>query len=118
MTVLTQWGPALLVVLGVMFGVMYNNARITHLDQRISDLMRLWERQHDSLKELFRAEIGRVENRLGRVETQLDRLQQRMDALEVRMDGLEARMERLEGRMDGLEARMDRLEKTVVGQPS
>jgi hypothetical protein len=68
MSPIVQWGPALLVLLGILLGVLYNNRSITHLDKRIDDLGRHQEARHNDLKDFFRSEIRRVEDRIGRLE--------------------------------------------------
>ena len=82
--VLTQWGPALLLLLGIVLGVLYNNRsisqldtriadRIGHLDTRIADLMRASEIRHNDLKDLIQSEIRRLEDRIARLEGPLVR---------------------------------------------
>lgn len=65
---LIQWGPALLILFGIALGVIYNNRSTTHLDTRISDLMRNEEIRHTDLKDLIKSEIRRVEERIARLE--------------------------------------------------
>ena len=88
--VIIQWGPALLVLLGILLGVLYNNRSISHLDTRIGDsfshfsarsddsfshlsariddLSRHQEARHDDLKDFFKSEIRRLEERIARLE--------------------------------------------------
>ena len=79
MSPIIQWGPALLVLLGILLGVLYNNRTINHLDTRISDshrqlseriddLIRHEDARHNDLKDLFKSEIRRLEERIGRLE--------------------------------------------------
>ncbi len=74
-----EWGPALLVLLGILLGVLYNNRSISHLDtrvadstshlsSRIDDLNRHEEARHSDLKDFFKSEIRRLEERIARLE--------------------------------------------------
>lgn len=65
---LIQWGPALLILFGIVLGVIYNNRSINHLDIRINDLIRNEEIRHTDLKDLIKSEIRRVEERIARLE--------------------------------------------------
>jgi len=65
---LIQWGPALLILFGILLGVNYNNRSINHLDTRINDLIRNEEIRHTDLKDLIKSEIRRVEERIARLE--------------------------------------------------
>jgi hypothetical protein len=59
------WGQVIVILIGIGFGVMFNNARITdlrnHVDKRIDDLDR-------SLRDLIKSEVKRLEDRLDRLE--------------------------------------------------
>jgi hypothetical protein len=85
-----QWGPALLILFGIVLGVICNNSSINHLDARISseighmdrrmsgemanlstridDLIRSEEMRHNDLKDFVKSEIRRLEERIGRLE--------------------------------------------------
>jgi hypothetical protein len=76
---LIQWGPALLILFGIVLGVIYNNRSINHLDARISgevahlstridDLIRNEEMRHSDLKDFIKSEIRRLEDRIERIE--------------------------------------------------
>jgi low affinity Fe/Cu permease len=65
---LIQWGPALLILFGIVLGVIYNSRSINHLDTRINDLIRNEEIRHTDLKDLIKSEIRRVEERIARLE--------------------------------------------------
>ena len=67
--------PAILTIVAIVLGSVFNNRRI------------------DDLKDLFKAEIGRLEGVLSA----------RLSRVEDRLDDIEKRMERVEGRMDALE---------------
>jgi hypothetical protein len=61
----------LLILLGIVLGVIYNNRSINHLDTRISDLIRTEEvrhndlkDRHNDLKDFIKSEIRRLEERL------------------------------------------------------
>jgi tetrahydromethanopterin S-methyltransferase subunit G len=60
-------------------------------------------RRIDGLKDLFKAEIGRLEGvmnaRFAIVDTRLDRIEQRLDRVEARLD-------RVDSRLDGIERRV------------
>ena len=71
---LIQWGPALLILFGIMLGVIYNSRSIGHLDNRIGgeighlstrldDLIRNQEIRHNDLKDFIKSEIRRLEER-------------------------------------------------------
>jgi hypothetical protein len=66
--VLIQWGPALLILFGILLGVIYNNRSISHLDTRISDLIRTEEIRHGDLKDFIKSEVRRLEDRIARLE--------------------------------------------------
>jgi hypothetical protein len=87
---LIQWGPALLILFGIVLGVIYNNRSINHLDARISgesshlstrlsgeighlstridDLIRNEEIRHNDLKDFIKSEVRRLEDRIERIE--------------------------------------------------
>jgi hypothetical protein len=87
---LIQWGPALLILFGIVLGVIYNNRSINHLDVRISgevahlstrmtgeighlstridDLIRNEEMRHNDMKDFIKSEIRRLEERIERIE--------------------------------------------------
>ena len=65
---LIQWGPALLILFGIVLGVMYNNRSINHLDTRMNSLIRNEEIRHTDLKDLIKSEIRRVEERIAWLE--------------------------------------------------
>lgn len=65
---LIQWGPALLILFGIVLGVVFNNRSINHLDTRINDFIRNEEVRHTDLKDLIRSEMRRVEERIARLE--------------------------------------------------
>jgi hypothetical protein len=67
--------PAILTIVAIVLGSVFNNRRIDHLDTRIGDL-----------KELFKAEIGRLE---GTMNARFDRIEDRLDRLENRVSRLE-----------------------------
>jgi len=63
-----QWGPALLLLLGIVLGTIYNNRSIAHLDPRITDSIRSSDARHADLKDFIRSEISRLESRIDRLE--------------------------------------------------
>lgn len=74
-----QWGPALLILFGIVLGVIYNNRSINHLDARIlgeighlstrlNDMIRSEEIRHNDLKDLIKSEIRRLEERIMRLD--------------------------------------------------
>ena len=65
---LTEWCPALLVLLGVVLGVLYNSRSINHLDTRITDSNHNAELRHADLKDLIKSELTRLEDRFARLE--------------------------------------------------
>ena len=65
---LSEWGPALLVLLGVVLGVIYNSRSINHLDTRITDSNHNADLRHADLKDFIKAEVARLEDRLIRLE--------------------------------------------------
>lgn len=59
------WGQVIVILLGILVGVLFNNVRLTdlrsHLDKRIDDLDR-------SLRDFIHSEIKRLEDRIARLE--------------------------------------------------
>jgi hypothetical protein len=59
------WGQVIVILLGILVGVLFNNVRLTdlrsHVDKRIDDLDR-------SLRDFIHSEIKRLEDRIGRLE--------------------------------------------------
>ncbi len=74
--------PAILMIVAIVLGSVFNNRRIDHLDKRIGDL-----------KELFKAEIGGLRSEIGRLEGVINA---RFDRIEDRLDRLDNRVSRLE----------------------
>jgi len=54
-----QWCSALLALLGIVFGVIYNSRSINHLDTRISDSNHNAELRHADLKDFIKSEVAR-----------------------------------------------------------
>src|SRR5262245_45289010 len=81
--------PPLLLLLGVMFGVIYNNGSINHLDTRMTDLSSRLDKQIQQLANQVEAQIAQLSNR---VDGQLDQLSKRFDGqfdhLSTRIDDL------------------------------
>lgn len=74
-----QWGSALLALLVILLGALYNHRGISHLDRRIGDslshlssriddLNRHNEARHNDLKDFFKSEVRRLEERIARLE--------------------------------------------------
>jgi hypothetical protein len=72
-TILSQWGPALLVCFTVIIGLFYQNTRINDLraffDKRFDDM----GKRFDDLKDLMKSEFKRVDERIDRLESPLAR---------------------------------------------
>ena len=90
-TILSQWGPALLICFTVVLGLFYQNGRINDLgrriddlnrriddlkgsiDRRIDDLKGSIDKRFDDLKDYIRSEFKRVDERIDRLESPLAR---------------------------------------------
>ena len=83
-TILSQWGPALLVCFTVIVGLFYQNTRMTDLrasfDKRFDDMKSSFDkrfddmgRRFDDLKDLMKSEFKRVDERIDRLESPLAR---------------------------------------------
>jgi hypothetical protein len=77
--VAVQWGWALLALLVILLGVRHNNRSISHLDKRIGnsfkhlstridDLDRHDQARHNDLKDFFKSEVRRLDERIARLE--------------------------------------------------
>jgi predicted nucleic acid-binding Zn-ribbon protein len=69
------WGPALLVCLAVLVGMIYNNARITDLKDALN-------KRIDSLEFSLNKRIDSLESRLGRIEDRLTKVEERLGGIE------------------------------------
>jgi hypothetical protein len=80
--ILIPYLPALLTIVAIVLGSMYNKRRI------------------DDLKDLFKAEIGRLEGvmnaRFALVDARFDRIEDRLDRVEHRLEGIERRVSHLD----------------------
>jgi hypothetical protein len=65
-TILSQWGPALLVCFTVIIGMFYQNTRMTDLRTSIDN-------RFDDLKDYMKSEFKRVDERIDRLESPLAR---------------------------------------------
>ncbi len=67
-----NWGPAIVILFGILMGVLFNNARITDLrttmDKRFDEQDKRFEARLTDLKDLIRSEVRRIEDRLERLE--------------------------------------------------
>jgi hypothetical protein len=94
-TILSQWGPALLVCFTVVIGLFFQNSRMNDLNKRIDDLKASFDKRFDDLKTSFdkrfddlkasmdnrfddmkdyiKSEFKRVDERIGRLESPLIR---------------------------------------------
>jgi len=76
-TILSQWGPALLVCFTVIVGLFYQNTRMTDLraslDKRFDDMKSSFDKRFDDLKDLMKSEFKRVDERIDRLESPLAR---------------------------------------------
>jgi hypothetical protein len=81
-TILSQWGPAILVCFTVIIGLFYQNARMTDLrssmdrrfdvmDKRFDDMKSSFEKRFDNLKDLMKSAFKRVDERIDRLEIPL-----------------------------------------------
>jgi hypothetical protein len=72
---LTSWGPALLICLTVIIGIVYNSSRITGLrsymdarfnavDRRFDDMKGDVNQRFDDMRDLLKSEIKRHEDRV------------------------------------------------------
>jgi hypothetical protein len=83
-TILSQWGPALLVCLTVIIGLFYQNTRMNDMkdafnrrfddmDKRFDDMKSSFNKRFDDLKDLMKSEFRRVDERIDRLESPLAR---------------------------------------------
>jgi hypothetical protein len=90
-TILSQWGPALLICFTVVLGLFYQNGRINDLgrriddlnrriddlkgsmDRRIDDLKGSIDKRFDDLKDYIKSEFKRVDERIDRLESPIAR---------------------------------------------
>jgi hypothetical protein len=76
-TLLSQWGPALLVCFTVVVGVFYQNRQMSDLkgsvNKRIDDLKGSIDKRFDDLKDYIKSEFKRVDERIDRLESPLAR---------------------------------------------
>ncbi len=72
-TILSQWGPALLICCTVVLGFFYQNGRMNDLGRRIDDLKGSIDKRFDDLKDYIRSEFKRVDERIDRLESPLAR---------------------------------------------
>lgn len=72
MNQLSNWGPAVVIVLGYVIGFYFQNRRIDDLrdsiNQRFSDLNSRMDSRFVDLKDFVKSEISRVEGRIDRLE--------------------------------------------------
>jgi hypothetical protein len=65
---MNNWGPALIVLLGIAGGVLYSNSRITDLKdamtKRSDDLKDSMNKRFDDLRDLLKSEVKRLEERI------------------------------------------------------
>ena len=70
------WGQVIVILLGILVGVLFNNVRLTdlrsHVDKRIDDLDRSLSKRMDdldkSLRDFIHSEFKRLEDRIARLE--------------------------------------------------
>jgi len=102
---LIQWGPALLILFGIVLGVIYNNRSINHLDARISG-----ETGHLSTR--MSGEIGNLSTRMS---GEIGHLSTRIDDLirneEIRHNDLK---DFIKSEVRRLEDRIERIEHPVI----
>ena len=79
-SILSQWGPALLVCFTVVLGLFYQNSRMSDLNRRIDDLKGSIDKRFedmgkrfDDLKDYIKSEFKRVEERIERIESPIIR---------------------------------------------
>ena len=66
-TILSQWGPALLVCFTVVLGLFYQNSRMSDLNRRIDDLKGAIEKRFGDLKDYIKSEFKLVDERIDRI---------------------------------------------------
>jgi len=71
--VLNEWGPAILVCLTVVLGIVYQNARMSdfrsEINTRLSDFRSHPDGRINDLRDLVKSEIARVEKRIEALES-------------------------------------------------
>jgi hypothetical protein len=74
-TILSQWGPSILVCFTVIIGLFYQSARMTDMkdafNRRFDDMKSSFSKRFDDLKDLMKSEFKRVDERIDRLESPL-----------------------------------------------
>jgi len=72
MSGLTDWGPAVVIILGYVMGFYFQNRRLDDfrdaMNQRFGDMDRRNDARFSDLKDFIRAGVSRLEDRLDRLE--------------------------------------------------
>ena len=66
------WGQVVVILIGILLGVLYNNSKI-------NDLRSSTDQRFDDLKDFIRSEVHRLEDRMHRLEDRMDRLEERLE---------------------------------------
>ena len=70
--IITSWAQVLLIVVSLLFAVLWNTRQleraIDQVNKRIDDLRSEMNHRFDDLKDLMRAELKRIDERLERLE--------------------------------------------------
>lgn len=98
---LIQWGPALLILFGIVLGVIYNNRSINHLDTRISSLD---TRISGEIGQLSTHLVARISGEVGHLTTRIDDLIRTEELRHTDLkDFIKSEVRRLEDRIQRLE---------------
>lgn len=60
---LTAWGPALLICLTVLLGILYSNSRLSDLRSYVDARFNAVNRRFDDMKDFIKSEVRRLEDR-------------------------------------------------------
>jgi len=93
-TILSQWGPALLVCFTVIIGLFYQNSRMTDLrlsiDKRFDDMKSSYDKRSDDMKSSFDKRFDDMKSSFGKrfddlkdyIGSEFKRVDERIDRLE------------------------------------
>ncbi|HTU44424.1 MAG TPA: hypothetical protein VMF91_05150 [Bryobacteraceae bacterium] len=76
MALAINWGPALLMVFGLVITAVYQNH---HFDKRIDDLRAYVDSQVKRLEDVIKSEVKRLEDRMGHIEDRITRVEERLE---------------------------------------
>jgi hypothetical protein len=94
MNSLQEWGPVAVIVGGYIIGLYFQARSIAHLDTRISDLRVHMDKRIDDVRDLLRAEIRVVEEKVNKLTANFDLMMGKLIELDNRLTRVEERLEK------------------------